>query len=406
VILARNLLLGGAERVVVHYANHLRSVRTTLVLQKREGSLLSDVAPGVPVLDLETSSGAAEAASDRSLQAASATPGATGLAPASIITLGREVLRLRRVLERTGASLVSSFLMRSHVIGLLTKVLFRPDLRLILNVHEHMSESAHHLYPRMLDRALMRFVTRYLFPRADLIVVVAEGIRDDLVRSFGLLRTPIEVVRNPIDLQTIRRRGGEEVEAWVRPDNGMPLLVAVGRLVPLKGYDILLRAMQGLPARLGARLVIIGDGPERPRLEALAADLRLGEGVRFVGEQENPWKYVARATAFVHPSLTEAFPNVIGEALALGVPVVAADCSAGVREYLQDGGCGVLVPPGDETALAAAIERVLSSPALREQMATRGRARMLALGLQQGVDRYEQLIERVLHARAVARSQA
>jgi glycosyltransferase involved in cell wall biosynthesis len=364
-------------------------------LRRRQGRLLADLAPETPVYDLESSQGA-RTATRGPTAAAPASEEPTGLTPTSVASLATEVLRLRAILERTGANVVSSFLMRSHIIALLTKLWLRPRLRLIINVHEHMSESARHLYPRAVERSLMRLVTRQLFPRADLIVAPAEGVGSDLVENFGIPAAKVRVVHNPVDLRLIRSLAGEEVEPWALPREGAPLLVGVGRLVPLKGYDVLLRAMNRLPPALGARLLLLGDGPERPGLERLALDLGLDGRVTFVGHRENPWRYMRRADAFVHPSLTEAFPNVLGEALALDVPVIAADCSPGVREYLQNGRCGILVRPRDEVELAAAIERVLSSPDERRRLTHHGRARMESLDLDQVMRRYEDLLDPVV----------
>src|SRR2546425_838580 len=157
----------------------------------------------------------------------------------------------------------------------------------------------------------------------------------------------LTVVHNPIDLHHIKTRAGDSVTlpaGWSR--EGL-IVVAVGRLVKLKGFDLLLQAFARLPDSMGARLLIVGDGEERAALSRAIDQLSLSERVVMVGWQTNPWQYMARAHALVVPSLTEAFPNVIGEALALGLPVLATDCSGGVREYLEDGLCGLLVPAGD-----------------------------------------------------------
>jgi glycosyltransferase involved in cell wall biosynthesis len=108
--------------------------------------------------------------------------------------------------------------------------------------------------------------------------------------------------------------------------------------------------------------------------------------------ERNPWKYLARADLYVLSSHTEAFPNTIGEALALKVPVVAVDCSPGVAEYLQNGECGLLLEPNDEAELARGMERMLSDRALREGFVQRGLIRVNEFGLPGVVRRYEQLL--------------
>ena len=166
----------------------------------------------------------------------------------------------------------------------------------------------------------------------------------------------------------------------------------VGRLVQLKGFDLLIRAVARLPVSLRARLLIVGEGDQRIALEALIAELRLTDRVSLLGTQANPWKFMARADVVALASRSEAFPNVIGEALALSRPVIATNCSPGVSEYLDGGRYGVLVPPEDVDALARGLERILTDPSLRRELATHAASRVEAFGLRPVVDRYEGLV--------------
>jgi glycosyltransferase involved in cell wall biosynthesis len=406
VFLARDLVMGGAERAWLDYVNHCERFQPVGVLGRRDGVLLRDLRDDVPLFDLAhpvpRDAGGITGA-DRTVVGDEA-PG--GFTPRSLARLATECHRLNRVLRLTGARVVSSFLMRSHLIALLTRRWLRPDLRVVVNVHEHMTESAVHLYPTALDRRMMRWITRNLFPQADAIVVVADALRQDLEHNFAIPSALIRVVHNPIDLCGIRNRAAEAVTELALPDDGSPVVIAVGRLVRLKGFDILIRAFARLPAELRAKLVIVGGGPDRAALEALVAQLGLHESVVFAGVQRNPWKFMARAHAFVLSSLTEAFPSVIGEALALGLPVLAADCSAGVREYLQGTRHGLLVPPGDVAALAGALEQLLRDDALRTTLAARGPARMAELDLPIVVRRYEDLLAEVLPAAGASRTRS
>lgn len=370
VFLGRNLLNGGAERAYLLYVNRAQAVEPVSVLLRRTGSLVPELDPRIPSYDLS-------AASSRW----------------STVRLLEECRALTRVLAETEAHVVSSFLMRSHLVAIITKLLFRPQLRIVLNVHEHMTQSAEFLYPTRIDRLLMRLIARYLFPRADRVVAVAEGVRQDLVETYGLPLAKVIVVHNPLDIEAIRRQAAEPVEL---PRGGEgPWIAAAGRLIPLKGFDVLVNAFALLPPGLGARLMILGEGPERARLAELIDRLGLARSVFLLGEQANPWKYMARASVFAHASLTEAFPNVIGEALTLRVPVVATDCSPGVLEYLEDGRCGVLVPPRDPASLAEGLVRLLGSPELRDRLAERGWERVQSLGLDQSLARYEAVLCKV-----------
>ena len=136
----------------------------------------------------------------------------------------------------------------------------------------------------------------------------------------------------------------------------------MGRLAPVKDYQGLVRALAIVSRSRDARLVILGEGPERPRLESLVGELGLGERVALPGFRPNPYNYMARAALFVLSSLSEALPTALIEALALGTPVVATNCKSGPKEVLQEGRYGSLVPVGDPAALAEAISAALSAP--------------------------------------------
>jgi glycosyltransferase involved in cell wall biosynthesis len=156
-------------------------------------------------------------------------------------------------------------------------------------------------------------------------------------------------------------------------------IVAVGRLEPLKGFSRLLEALALLAHRgVEARLEVVGAGDQLPELQALTTRLGLAPQVTFHGflPPDETIAVMRRATLLVHPPIErDAMPNVLKEALAVGTPVIASDL-AGASEILDGGRCGLLVPAGDVAALASAIARMLTDPALRERLASAGRRHM------------------------------
>lgn len=380
--LARNMMVGGAERTYLNLANHTRHVTPVLVLLERRGDLLRQLSA-----DLDVRSLAGNEAND------SGTPELLQRIPgASIPQLLRECRRLTTLVDTLDIRVVSSFVMRTHLIALMVKQLFRPELRVVLNIHEHMSESLGYLYPTPRSRLAARWVATQLFPRADRIVVVADELKRDLAANFGASPRLIAVHRNPVDLEGIRALSREPVSPFFPDDDNRPMICALGRVVYLKGIDILLNAMAALRPTLATRLIVVGDGPERERLSGQARQLGLEDAVRFVGWQSNPWRYLARANVLALCSRTEAFPNALVEAMALGIPTVAVECTAGIRECLDDGDAGLLVPPNDGPALSRALHRVLTEPALAASLSQRGTAHVAQFGLASRVADYEAML--------------
>jgi glycosyltransferase involved in cell wall biosynthesis len=164
----------------------------------------------------------------------------------------------------------------------------------------------------------------------------------------------------------------------------------VGRLITQKGHADLLRAWSLLgDGRRNAVLVVLGEGSERPALEALAAALGLTGSIRFAGFREDAASLLPALDLLAHPSLFEGLPNAVLEAMAAGLPVVAT-AIPGNDELIRDGETGLLVPPGDPPALARALGRLLGDPALRAALGDRARARILAeRGLEPMLVRYE-----------------
>lgn len=384
---------GGAERVCVHYVNNLSRVQPVLALQFKRGPLLHELLPSVPVLETID-----PIRSEKASRLYHKLKGVfelwNKLPPAQLIFLRAQAQKLCEIAQQNDCRALVSFITLPNIIAILAKLFYARDVKVIINVHDVTSRILKHSKLAYHEQVLLRGLIRWLYPKADLIVAVASGIKRDLIENFSVPPEKIIVIYNPIDVSTIRRRATEPVDHPWLSDCGIPLLVAVGRLTKLKGFDLLIRAMAQLAAP--ARLVILGEGEERTALENLIVELGLTDRVTLIGFQENPWKYMAHADLFVLSSLTEGMPNVIGEAMALGLPILATDCSLGVREYLDDGRAGLLVPPGDPRALAQGIEQLLSNEPLRQELARKGCERIEQFGLSTAVKAYENLLKSLM----------
>jgi glycosyltransferase involved in cell wall biosynthesis len=215
-------------------------------------------------------------------------------------------------------------------------------------------------------------LVREWYPQLSGIVAVSEGVADSLASATGIPRSRIAVIHNPVDVAGIRARAAEAPpEPWLTTPGAPPVVLGAGRLVAAKDFATLLRAFAALRRSHEARLVILGEGPERSELLRLARRLGAAEQVRLPGHVANPWAYMARARVFALSSLYEGLANVVREALVCGCPVVATDCPSGSAEALGDGRYGRLVPTADPEALARALAATLDERDTPERAAER-----------------------------------
>jgi glycosyltransferase involved in cell wall biosynthesis len=197
-----------------------------------------------------------------------------------------------------------------------------------------------------------------------------------------------EVVRNSV-VSLGRGRPGEQ--------SGLPCIAAAGTLKPLKGYDVLLRALALLSKEgIKAELLLAGEGPQRDELKKLAAELGLLDSVSFLGYVNDVPGLFASAQVVVHPSRSEGLSNSILEAMGEGVPVIATRVG-GTPELIEDGRNGLLVPPGSPAPLAQALRKLLVDPDLRSQLGSAGLAFVRAhCSIDKNVRQYEDIYTSLL----------
>jgi glycosyltransferase involved in cell wall biosynthesis len=214
-------------------------------------------------------------------------------------------------------------------------------------------------------------------------------VADDLVTNYGVPRDKVRVLHNPVDLDTITRQSAELAPPELAGDH--PVIAAAGRLANVKNYPLLIAAVAELQARTPVHVWILGEGPERDRLEALAAERGVASLVRFLGFQRNPWRFIARADVFALTSVYEGFGNVLVEAMACGTPVVATR-SPGTIEIVTDEANGRLVEH-DARAIADAIDELLTDRAKRDALVARASESVAHYALPAVVARYDRLFE-------------
>jgi glycosyltransferase involved in cell wall biosynthesis len=221
-------------------------------------------------------------------------------------------------------------------------------------------------------RPLM-WALRFAYRFADAWIGVSGGVTARLKAIPGVQADRVRTIFNPAWSADMARAASQEVhEPWLQ-DQGVPVIIACGRLEAQKDYPTLIRGFADLVKHRKARLLILGEGSLKPRLEELVFEQRLSDIVKFVGFVSNPFAYVAKARCFVLASVHEGLPTVLIEAMACGTAVVSTDCPSGPSEILDGGKFGPLVPVGDEKALAAAIGQVLDNPLPADVLISRAR---------------------------------
>ena len=336
-----NLCLGGAEKVTVHLANGLaaRGYAIDMVLFEARGEFLGELDPAVHVVELKVG---------RMMWA---------------------IPRFAAYLRRNKPAAVISAHDYVNLGVILANRLSATAVPVLLTIHSTHSMAA--VYKPGFRARLLDFLAHWCYRQAAGVVCVSRAVADDLAAGAGIDRERLLVIYNPVVSQRILDLAHEPPtlgtgcpgcpHPWFAP-GAPPVVLSVGRLSPVKDFPTLIRAFATLRRKKEVRLIILGEGNDRPRLEGMIAELGLGPSVALPGFSPNPYAYMARAALFVLSSISEALPPALIEALAVGTPVVATDCKCGPKEVLQNGRFGGLVPVGDVAALAEAMAAALSAP--------------------------------------------
>ena len=316
---------GGAERVAVVIANELarRHYRVDLVVQHLTGPYVSDVLPDVRIVNLDCE-------------------------------LRHLPWAFRRYLKQSKANGVLSFMTGYNVIAAFASL----GIDTAVVVSEQTSLSVRN--KGWSD--WQRFVSPLMVPayrRVRAVVTVSRQMLEEF-RAAGVPPERLVWIPNPVADSLVEYTSDASTS---KPGGASAdVVVGVGRLTVQKDFETLIRAFDVVRRTWNARLLILGEGPERGRLESLVSELEIEEKVDMPGFVHPPWPLMAQASVLAMSSRWEGWPNVLMEALALGVPVVSTDCPTGPAEILDNGRFGRLVPVRDAAALAEAIIDTLDHP--------------------------------------------
>ena len=247
---------------------------------------------------------------------------------------------------------------------------------------------------QMADRSRTSMVIfRRLVGHADALIANSSGVAADINQYLHVTPSMTRVIPNPCDVAAVQRL------AEATPE-GAPLvnsrtIVSLGRLAQEKNHALMIRSFARIAASADARLVIAGDGPLRSDLEGLGRELGVADRVVFVGWLSNPFPLLREAGAFCLSSEYEGFGYALVEAMACGCPVIATDAPYGPTDILEGGAYGLLVPNGDEQALAAGMLRILSDSALKANLRRRGQERAAQYDVSRIGETYARVLQEV-----------
>ena len=330
---------GGAERVILNLASGFarKGYPVDLVLAEAVGPFLAEVPVSIRVVELH----------QKRLRA--------------MRTVASMPALLKYIRRSCPIVLVSA--LQANYVALWVKALSKIPLRVAITEHSTFTYQIQQ-FPRGI-RWLVFELTRRLYPLADEIIAVSKGVADDLAKAIKIPVESIRVIYNPIVTPEIKSKAIEPCKhPWFR-NQEIPVILSIGRLTDLKDFGTLIYAFSLVRKNRVARLVILGEGDERSRLESMVRRYHLQEDVMLPGFVPNPYPYLSQSSLFVLSSRWEGLPTVLVEALYCGARIIATDCKSGPREILGNGLYGDLVTVGSATDLAHAIENGLRTPRIK-----------------------------------------
>ena len=352
---------GGAERVMLTLAESFvrEGLSVDLVVSAGRGALCTDVPHGVRLVDLN--------------------------APRLI----KSLRPLSKYLARERPACVLSALSQANCVAIWARALSRCRTKLVVSEHTTLSVATD-------NEVVWRYrklpqLMRWSYPFADSLIAVSNGVADDLTKMIRYPRGRIQVIYNPVVTPKMMAMSRLPLDhPWFKPGEP-PVVLGVGRLTRQKDFPTLIRAFAILRRQRVARLLILGEGEERRSLTQMIEELDLGRDVALPGFVRNPYAFMRAARVFALSSQWEGFGNVIAEALACGVPVVATNCPSGPAEILENGALGRLVPIGDVERMCVALAESIDKPLQESPQALQrftpadiAKQYLSALGLLQG----------------------
>ena len=307
--------------------------------------------------------------------------------------LSRSIFKLARIIRKEKIDIVFSTIPRVNTIAILATRFSFSKAKSVIREADNLGGK--------LSVNIQLLLFGLVYKLSNQIISLSEGVKENLIKRYKINPSEIEVIYNPVDLQSIEEKiknGKIEEKDRVLYETEDKIIVTAGRLVPQKDQKTLLDAFANVNKVTKSHLIILGEGYLKDQLEQQAKDLHIHNRVHFVGFQRNPYIYFKQADVFVLSSIHEGFSHVIAEALATGVPVVSTNCKSGPAEVLDNGEYGELCGVGNVEEMTQKILYVFGlNQEQLHQLIQKGLNRAEHFNAQKIVRNYETVFLRTLN---------
>jgi len=295
--------------------------------------------------------------------------------------------KLKKYIQKNNIKLIQSHVYRANYVNVLAKILGAKHKTQIVN---------HGRVSRYKEQGLFGkvnlFLVKHFYFRADLIILISLRMQEDMQKLFHFTNKQI-VINNPHDIEKIEKLSSDKVDDF-NFDKDKKYLISIGRLIPLKRNSDLLRALSKLDKSVEA--IFLGDGREKESLKNLAKELGVEQRVHFLGQVDNPYKYLKNSDIFVSCSESEGFPNVLVESMICEIPVISSDCVSGPREILapeENNQYGFLFDVGDINQMVNDIRLLLVNKSLQKELIKKAKKRAYDFSLDKILNKYKKVLE-------------
>jgi glycosyltransferase involved in cell wall biosynthesis len=358
---------GGAERFIVHLSNNLsREIFDIhLLLLNAQGEYAHQLRDDIQIIDLKL-----------------------GAFKLSKVPNSAVIFKVSQQFKQINPDLIFSTMTTTNLIAIVSR--FWARLKIPLIIQEAGVFGDHLKFARF--RNVKRFVYKSIVRFADLVIVPAQAMADDLIKLSVLKAEKLQVMPNAVDFKHIHESlRNNVVSEEISQQKKKKIIISVGRLEKIKGFDIGIRAFYELHKRMPSYYWILGQGSEEEALKKLARELGIEQDVKFFGFQQNPYLFLKNADCFLLPSRSEGHPYTLMEAMYCEVPCVVSHYSSSVAQMIRDEFNGLVVESGNAVKMAEAMERVLLSAELRSKFISNAKKSVKEYGVEGVIPQYEKL---------------